>query len=263
MATVTATASRYDRAGTRSVITQLKDEWGTTFADKPNPWTNRAALASYATLGGILDALDASDSAIGNQIGWDLMNAYWAGDETAARTLVQAMLPRVLRLTRTARMRGFSDPAETTITALWSVIATYPRHRRNVITTLAMDTLCRMGNDDLSARRWQPREVTEHAMEDELFDALKLDMLATWGHDSSSQTERAASEATALLAWAQSEGIISGAKLEVLARVHLADDSPTLAQVAHELGISEVAARKRHSLGIQQLAAAVRDRLAA
>lgn len=247
---------------TATVIDQLQHDWDNTFDHRPNPWSARPELNQFDTLGDITVHLTRCDSETANAIGWALMNAYWDGDEDAARTLLHAMLPRVKRLTRTALGRGYTEPAEAVVASLWSVIATYPRHRRNVITTLAMDTLNRMGNADMAGRRWSRQDPAEQALDSDMFDFLLPEAVQSeWAQDATSRTEQAASEATALLAWAQREQVISGPAVQLLARIHLADDSPSLAQVAAELGISEPAARKRHSVAVQRLAAAVRERL--
>lgn len=127
--------------GRAAVLRRMDAEWQTLQDDAGAleacaRWAGRAPLLAGCrrpaeVLGRVADAPDAVLLA--------LLEEAAAGDALAARVVLQALLPKMVRMA--ARDRGAE--VDDYVTALWCVVAAYPvrRRRRSVAANLALDTL--------------------------------------------------------------------------------------------------------------------------
>lgn len=247
---------------TTCLLAQLRAEWDRDLADHPTPWTHPSLAARFATIGDIVRYLHRRDVKDAEAIFAALLSEQDNGDHRAGRTMLQAMLPRANALTRLAQRRGFTEPQEAAVEALWSVIANYPHHRPgSIVANIAMEAMQRMGGDDFDHRRHQLEEAAG-------FKQIPIDIYnvldeadITGPNSSVSTVEQAAKEATQLLRWAQDTQVLTNDEVQLLAQLHLSDDAPSIAQWAANEGISAAAARKRVSRATQKLSAAVQNAL--
>lgn len=249
-------------ATTTCLLAQLRAEWDRDLRDRPLPWRHPQLRSRFTTIGDLVTYLHRRDINDAEAIFAALLTEQDAGDSRAGRTILQAMLPRANALTRLAQRRGFTEPQEAAIEALWSVIAHYPHHRTgSIVANIAMEAMQRMGGDDFDYRRHQLEEAA--GFQQIPIDVCDiLDATTADPHATISAVEQAAREATHLLRWAQDTAVLTDEETQMLAQLHLADNAPTIAQWAISEGISAAAARKRVSRATQKLSLAVQDALA-
>lgn len=253
-------AHRYIRAG---YLGHLNAEWVTSYADRPYPsptWATHPALEGPTTLQELLDLILHADSTRRDAILHALLSLTAAGDDTAARATLQTMLGTVQWLASTARSRMLEDSASAACEAMWVTIRRYPLHRTGrVAANLKMDALKRLAtarradvpaSDDLDER-------IHRAQLQGRLDDQRVDVIASLGHGVP------ATDATAVITWAQDRGVLTEVDAQVLALAHLGPMPASLTAIAQHLGLSAAAVRQRHSRAVRKLAEAVRADMAA
>lgn len=254
MTSLTATTTRAVRdadSGIRhdlGLAGTLNRQWDRELSHTPIPRT--WALEHHGTLGALLDQLGAGTTTARDTALHRLLSLAAQGDALAARVLVQVMLGKVVRLSRTAAVRGLQDPFETVLAALWDVIYTYPLHRHESITgNLALETLHRLPQ--------ATHEIPSVCVElDPQVPGPAYLHLAGPDTDPSDQV-------AATLAWAQDAHVLSDDDVLLIARATLSDDAETLnlAKLAQEWGLPHATLRKRYARAVTRLATAVRQHL--
>lgn len=206
------------------------------------------ALADAATLDDVLRTLDAADKPTQDQILHALLTLAARGEQRAARTILQTMIPAILRQARTARARHLEDPLACAGAAMWEAIMTYPRHRRaKVAANLALESL----------RLIEAFQDCPMPIGDDI--EVRLEQAQCAGHmDSWDLPDLEA--ATAVLVWALREEVVTANEAQLLAAIHLAEETPSAAQLAETVGCSAAAVRQRHSRLVRRIAQAVHDR---
>lgn len=129
------------------VVDDLNREWRALVALRdgvPRPWSARPALAACTDLDDVVARAARGEDAVLAA----LLAAAGTGDALAARTVLQAMLGRVVRLAGRDPQASVDDY----VSALWCVIAGYPLAARpvRVAANLALDTLKEVHRE----RRW-------------------------------------------------------------------------------------------------------------
>lgn len=220
-------------------------------APTPQHWLKQhPALAGCSTLAEVVDICRPPRDVDHDEVLLTLVRLTQSGDRTATRVLTQTMLPKLARLQRTALGRRLSDPDGVVVEAFLIQLTRYPTTRRphRVAANLALDTLKAMpaaaGADELPTDDIQP-----------VSDSCPAGWRST---EASGPVEQLtiSNDATTAIAWGLDARIITRSDAALLARIHLSDDSPTLAEVADELGIAATAARARHSRAVRRLAQA-------
>jgi hypothetical protein len=247
----TSTGAR--RRADGSVAGQLNTEWARLCADAGTNvavgrWaTSTAALAELGTLGELEPAVSAASPAVADQILLSLIRLHQAGDHLAGRAVLQLMLGKAIRIASSRAGRDSRQNLEqTAVTALWTVIATYPAHRRptKVAANLAMDTL---------------RLVTAELNHCQAETPASPDTLAATGEDRAPADEPADLELLNLLAWAVDHNTVSKADATLIMDIYCpAQGEEGGAAAAARHGLSWPAARQRASRAVRKITAAVR-----
>jgi DNA-directed RNA polymerase specialized sigma24 family protein len=194
--------SRGIRSDSSRVVWELNQEWRSLGGDvEPvSDWATRhPALAGHRDLDGVLSAIRSDPDGVLSAL---LVEAR-AGSATAARTVLQAMLGKIV-------LMWSADPAaeiDAYLLAMWECISSYPINRRphHIAANLALDTRkrARRGRDNSASDNsasivpWPPgasfadvvdraraREVVDHADEvavltagDVIRAALELELI--------------------------------------------------------------------------------------
>lgn len=250
----------------RGVIGHLNLEWSTTLGPQPvpKPWTARFPELAAPTIGDLLAQLRTANGAEADRRLHALLTLNHAGHALAGRTLVQAMLGKVVKLGPTARGRGLGDPHESILLALWETITRYPlRRTKSVAANLALDTLHRLSPAETTTLIPAGLATAAEAVSDPSADDCprwERDFATALRHDVDDRAETFEEVLVRTLMWAQDHQVLSPAEIEVIGRLHLAPEA-SYASVANDIGSSPGAVRQRHSRGIRKLARAVVDRL--
>ncbi len=242
MKTATTTRAPHRQQGP---IGALNAEW-THLRHQTLPASWREDLPEYARLGDITEALAARSASEAGPILRALLSR--AGtEELAGRVVLQAMLGKVARLSRTARGRGHEDCASIAIAAMWSSIQAWPAHRPGSVPgNLALEAL----------RLIPPAEAKEASLVDELDGVGALE-------EPTIEPAASRDELVTILQWGLDHQVISRQDTQLLALVHLRDDDEALSlkDAAELIGVSYAATRQRHARAVRALAAAVRERM--
>lgn len=242
------------RADDASLVGQLNREWDRLLADPASAdacarWRQREpALAGLGGLAQIADRVAADPDAVLLA----LLRCAKAGLPLAARTVLQLMLPKAVRIARSQTgVDGREEAVAAAVAALWQAVACYPVQRRpvRVAANLAMETLAGTRRE-LAAARGQ-REATDLA-------GLSAEWLEA--PDSAAGPARPCDlELHEALLRAVRQEVIGLAEARLLARVYgvAADGRPRDARiVAAQEGMSWPALRARCSRSTRRLAAA-------
>lgn len=241
------------------LLSNLAAEWTATSSATAAGATTRRwgaacpALAGYAHPGQVLDDIDAGTTQDKDTKLGALLHLAHAGDTLAARTVLQAMLPKlrhIARYTDVSRDRQ-DDRGQITVTAFLAVLHRYPldRHPTGIAGRLALDTLHVVTSD-----RRSPTTITEIVVDDvqNIADARGVDTTPD-------TTPNAATELDTVLAWACSTGVITVAELELLTAVYAPDPGQPggHAAAAAARGMTPAAVRQRCSRATRSIRLAV------
>lgn len=245
MSAVTATTSARRRSDA-SLVGQLNAEWVRLCADPATPagvarWGRRdAALAGCASLAEVELAVRRDPDAV--LLG--LLRLGQAGDALALRTVFQLMLGKAVRIAATHAGRDSRANLEhAAVTALWTVVASYPVDRRpaKVAANIAMDTLhATVG--ELAHQRHETPSSPEHLDPGERLHDGPRDL-----------------ELIELLAWAVGNGTVSADDATLVVDIYVPAPGCAGGEAAADRhGISWAAARQRASRASRRIADAVR-----
>lgn len=237
---------------------QLNTQWDSELADRfcPDPWSEHPALADAVTLQEVLDlCAPAQPSTTHDQVLHALICLAQDGCQTASRALVQTMLSKLVRLSKTAAARGVEDPIACVVTTFLEQVQNYRLHlRARVAGNLSLNTL---------------HALPAAPAEDELVGidpVTELGASHRWCsiNDNVNEAESNTHLITAALTWALDRKVLTRADVALLARRYLSgqDQPPTLAQIAQDTGQSHDYLRKRHAAAIRRLSAAAAHRAA-
>lgn len=220
------------------------------------------ALLHHIRPADVVDGIDRATGAVQDQMLLALIRLAQAGHQLAGRVVLQAMLPKLGRMTN--RTNGNSsdsawieDRRHIVVAEFWDVLAHYPAGRRTtkVAGNLALDTLHRVTSPGARKpdRPIDPAQLPEpdrqcHAMDD----------LPVPGHLT------ADSGLDEVLSWAIDHHAISKADAQLLTRVYLPHAGRWgTADVAREMGCTSAAIRQRCSRARRVLVDAVQAHLRA
>ncbi len=168
--------------------------------------------------------------------------------DLAARTVLQLMLPKAVRIARTQRCVPDRDERDAiTVACLYEVICTYPvdRRTRHVAANLGLTTLQRVRRTVLRSH------VTSFDVE-----LLSNPPAGQLDHLPDQQAEPApAAQIADLLAWALATHVLAAQEADLLARRYR-DGAPTAAALGAQLGLSPDALKQRCSRAIRKLTSA-------
>jgi hypothetical protein len=247
---------------TSGLISALAAEWPITIATtharaQVRAWAGTEdALADHHHAGDILDAIDSGNNDEKDTILLALLRLAQAGDALAARTVLQAMLPKLRRLAGYVDLDHgtLGDRGAVVTEAFLTVLHTYPvaRRTRAVAGNLALDTL----HTITDYRRNDPvvtQPTTPHRMEDLLDNERVLDKRTA----ATLNTEQ---ELWNVLTWALEKSIINRTDLDLLVAVFLPPEPGTQAAVAERMGLSPAAVRQRCSRATRAIRTAIHSR---
>jgi len=218
----------------------LCEEWDRDFAGRSHDFGPLGTIDCGA-LENSLHTLSRSDA---DRTVHALLTLAAAGDVTAERVVLQAMLPKTARLARTCScLRSLSpaDAAWSAFSAMWEAVKTYPLHRTtSVVGNLGLNAL-ELINRTLGLPRDHVEEIGGYTDED--LDARMTDTTQahssepTWG-DSSFH------DLVTVLTWAADTGTLTRQEIAILARADLGEDADKDA-LADELGSTRTTLSKR------------------
>jgi hypothetical protein len=239
-----------------SLPSRLNAEWRSLCATAASAavvsgWASgRPALAGAHTLDGLLLRITHGKPAGRDAVLLALLELASNGDRLAGRVVLQAMLPKAVRLAMSVVRRpdvlGDREEAQArALAALWQAIATYPLAARpgQVTGNLALDTLALIQRGHTGSSYFTP------AFPEQPF--ADLDVLREAGHHDvgpDDLTGPADAELLVLLAWSVRTGVLARDEARLLTRTYLSDGHAADRQaIAAELRISEPALRQRCS----------------
>lgn len=213
------------------------------------------ALAGHRDLEAILEAIHANP----NPPMVALISAHQAGDPLAGRVLLQAMIGRLVRAARYARVGAdyrcfddssdkFRERAQITVAAFMNVLATVPTTGRNLPASLYLRTL------DAVTREGQCPDIVP--IPDTVYDGTTNLAVAD-----PYTPEKATVDVDTVLSWAATEGQISDADLTLIRRCYVSDGEDWKT-IADDLNITYATLRKRASRALGRLREGVLQALA-
>lgn len=233
--------------GPLTLLRALQHEWDdqlSTHGPVPD-WIGDATLSHTPTPQAALEAVQSTDTPSGgrDRILHALLTLSTAGDQLAARTVLQVMLPKVIQLAhRLTRMQyGMrEEPEEMAVEAMWTTIRSYPLRRdTSVAGNLALDALKRLHRCHVAETQRREHQVL---CRDDRTEAWLEHLSTRTPH----QDETASTAVVELLAQAQASGVLTDDETQLLAMRYLGEsDRCPWETVAARLGISSATARKR------------------
>lgn len=182
-----------------------------------------AALAGYTVASEVLDDIDNGDAAAKDAKLAALIALAQDGDRFAARTVLQAMLPKLSRLAHYVdsnmsadRADRTDDSQQTTVLTFLTVLDRYPVDRRptTIAGNLALDTL----NEITRARRTAPAKLFPVINIDDIMAAIGT-RYAHHNIDRATQPH-VGDELGNVLGWAVSTGAVTAADADLLTAVY-------------------------------------------
>lgn len=248
---------------------QLLQEWVTLNASATTRvslrrWARaQPVLAGLERPGDVVDAIDAADHGRTDELLGALLALLRDGHQLAGRVLLQAMLPKLVRLAQSTNRQGafrcLEDQHHLAVAEFWVVATTYPLERRpsRIAANLAMDTLSKLHkrgapNED-ATETWKVAALIEER-EGTRSDDQKQSTVT--GHLTSAE------DLVQVVTWGVSRNAITAAEATLVGAVY-GDPSGThgtygYAAAAAALGITQEAARARCSRAVRKLTAAAR-----
>lgn len=317
--TARPTAARADRNGglaissASGIIGQLVNEWSRLCAtpaltDTVRRWASAEPVLAQAlrpaggddtgnALRRLLQVIDEGSVDQDDQLLGALVRLSQAGHTLAGRTVLQAMLPKLIKFARTvgatsADTEYFEDRRHVVIATFWSVLDGYPIRRRpaKVAAGLALDTLHQLTAPSRQPIRCVPtdperllaghmsvdrrghdharvlRQTRTHcAGEAWSGGPAPLSRMITSAVDDVADLDQGLTSDSDLLeviAWGLDRHVLRPDEARILALMYLPAEPLTSAQIADELGISPTAVRQRCSRARRRLVDAVRADLA-
>lgn len=255
---------------------QLTQEWADLHA-MPNTRTTvrrwgraEPALAGYAWPGEVVDAIDAGDNELKNAILLALIRRFQAGHQLAGRTVLQALLPKLVKTS--AHAIGCTSSTDTwaedrrhiTLAEFWDVMARYPVDRRtsSVAANLALDTLHRVSGvrrpgDDIPVDPQDLRDGGALAGHDRAHQAWLADTAVVDAHTGELSAD---ADLLQVISWGLKESVLSRDEAQLLTMSYLPEKAAGFgfAAAAEQLGLSQAAIRQRCSRAARKLTDAVR-----
>lgn len=246
-----ADVRRHDGTGT---VARLNAEWSTLGDDAAAATAVGAWAAQYETLAGCASLADIEGAAADatpadtDRILLTLLGLCHDGDVLAGRVVLQLMLGKAVRIAAAYAARDSRENLEhAAVTALWTVIATYPTARRpaRVAANIAMDAVHAVSVELAHRRAESPTEpgVLSEVCSDR----------------SASSSDPADLELIELLAWAVDQGVVTTADATLIVDIYAPAPGETggaAAAVRHEM--SWPAARQRASRAVRKITSAIR-----
>lgn len=252
-----------------TVLQGLAAEWvhlhATTSADVFSQWAADHPTLATRSLGELVDLFDSQTQDAQDQMLESLLALTQTGDRLASRTLLQVMLPRLVRMARsfrpaTAYTSDLDDQLQHALSAFYAVVTEFPLGRhRGVAGHLKLAVLNRATGHTRRAAHSQ--DAWHHVIQ--LGDDNLLDVLTTeTPHESSSegtpgQSVSSGDELLDLILAARREGLLSPADSTFLAELYLEPRQETRAEAAERLGLTADCLRRRHHRIQGRLRAAV------
>lgn len=254
---------------------QLTQEWAGLHAmpstgSTVRRWGRReAVLAGFTTPGEIVDAIDAGDNEQKNALLIALLRLFQGGQQLAGRTILQALLPKLVKTS--AHAIGCTSSAETwaedrrhiTLAEFWDVMAGYPVERRptSVASNLALDTLHRVSG---VRRPAEAIPVDPHDFRDN--GALKERHANSVGAEDPAHGSielSADADLLQVIVWGMTQRVISTEEAQLLTTSYLPEQTTGFgfAAAADQLGLTQAAVRQRCSRAARKLTDAVRTEL--
>ncbi|WP_425824613.1 hypothetical protein [Streptomyces fractus] len=176
--------------------------------------------------------------------------------QLAARVVVQAMVPGMVRLTRSllTPVREFDDVAQVVVGCQYMVVRAFPLHRRSkVASTLLLETLhhasrelgCGEARDVRIDDLGDPADGSQAEVADEVAQRLLIERGQEQRVADTPETGSAEGELAALLAWGVDRGCLPPEHARTIADL--------VREEAGRDGAATPAARKRRSRAIQWL----------
>lgn len=295
----TATTDVVSPAAVRGVFRQLNAEWDVLCAQpaviaQVRTWLQAEGLVDEGEPAGprtVVERLGSRDQPAARADADRWLTALLrratsngAGAQLAARIVVQAMMPSVVRIQRSQLRahggRSFDEVAQVVISALFQVVRSYPLQERpeRVAANLTLDTLA-LARRELLAEQ-PPAEIPVDVIElphptpgADPGRQAELVMLMARAAQHGLEPEPAPGAAAAavcggaraelveLLLWALDEQVLDSGEVWSIAAHYRTDALPDL-EAAHVAGISAAAVRKRRSRAVRKLTAAVHQLVA-
>ncbi|MFF9569976.1 hypothetical protein [Streptomyces sp. NPDC014685] len=254
---------------TKRVFAGLDAEWALVCAVPASGvlvrgWIEEAGVAAAGMLPSglreLVDALSARrDAAFSDRwLSALLERAAGEGEEAqlAARVVVQAMVPGMVRLTQSllTLRRDFDDVAQVVVGCLYVVARTFPLHRRaKVAANLVLETLHHatreLGADEAREVRLEDLPdvpaVAENDVADHVAQALLVERGQAQQVADAVDVESAEGELVALLAWGVDHGSLPLQQARSVVGV--------VREEAGRVGAASAAARKRRSRAVSWL----------
>lgn len=239
------------------LLSHLAGEWSTAASTTragatTRHWgTTETALQGYTHPGQILDAIDTGTTQDKDTQLGALIRLTQGGDPLAARTVLQAMLPKLTHLARYVDVSHDrpDDRGHIAVTAFLTTLHRYPidRRPRGIAGNLALDTL-----HSITRSRRSTTAATEVPVSD-------IDTITTHAAAITTHGPNAATELDTILDWAADTGVISTADRDLLTTVHSPEPGhPGGHQAAAaDHGLTPAAVRQRCSRATRLLRHAV------
>ncbi|MGN7157752.1 hypothetical protein ACTHRK_16855 [Dietzia cercidiphylli] len=204
------------------------------------------ALAPHHDLDAILDAIRQEP----NPPMAALITAHQSGDTLAGRVLLQAMVGRLVRAARYARVGSdyrcfddsadkFRERAQITVAAFMTVLATVPTNSKNLPASLYLRTL--------DAVTKEPPTPDIVPIPDTVYDGSSNLQVAD-----PYTPEEASVDVDTVLVWATSNGSVTAEEVALIRRCYVSDGEDWKA-IAADLDITYTALRKRASRALNRL----------
>lgn len=223
-------------------------------------------LAPCASLGELVDAIDAADPERTDALLGALIATFQAGAQLAGRVVLQAMLPKLTRMavatsTTSSDDMWAEDRRHIIIAEFWTVLTCYPLARRpaGVAGNLAMDTLHRV-----TAGKRRPVEV---AM-DLSGPTGEVARAALWSSppaqpEEGSESNPGGRELAAVVAWGREQALVSESDAALLTTIYSGQATREgFESEAARLGITPAAVRQRCSRAVRAITRAVQAQTA-
>lgn len=223
-------------------------------------------LAPCASLGELVDAIDAAGPERTDALLGALIATFQAGAQLAGRVVLQAMLPKLTRMavatsTTSSDDMWAEDRRHIIIAEFWAVLTCYPLARRpaGVAGNLAMDTLHRV-----TAGKRRPVEVAMD-LSGPTGEAART---ALWSsppaQPGGGEPDPGGRELAAVVAWGREQALVSEDDAALLTTIYSARATREgFESEAARLGITPAAVRQRCSRAVRAIARAVQAQIAA